>query len=1241
MALSSIRFRTQHPFAILLWLLLLSAVLNNNAYAQCSLVCKPSLQISLNQNGEALVTTALIAPSAASSCPGAITLDLTNNFGNSLPNPLTCNQLGITITATLTHTQTGNSCSSTITIKDALPPVISCPDIWIWCNEDPDPSIIGVPTATDNCTGTGSLSLTWTDNQTTFNCGTLQNGIAVKSRIDRSWTITDDAGNSAHCTQKVWTKQVSLSAITFPPNRDGVTLPALDCKENPEDLTITGQPSVGGVPLGEYGGCDLGITYADQRIDICPPASYALLRTWTAVDFCLGAISNRIQIIKVLDKTAPSITPPANITVGTAGFTCSGLVNLPTATTSDNCSTVTVTPTWAFGSGYGPFANVPVGTHIITYTALDACSNSRTATMKVTVVDNAPPQAICKSSLQISLSSNGTAYATPSVLDGGSSDNCSAVTMLVSRDGVNFSESQDLFCSDQLAPVVVTLKVTDAVGLSNLCETTLNVRDFLKPDLQCPPNITLNCQQDYTNLSLTGNATASDNCGLDTLFFTNQLNLGGCNIGNLARVWRAVDQAGNMRTCTQQITISALSTVTVQFPANKVLQSCAGPQDLLPAAVGAPVIGGQYCSPLSITYTDNIQSAPTPYCKRIFRSWKVIDGCIYNGNIGSPGIWEATQVINIIDQQAPVIALPAPVVATTGSGGCQAFVDLQDVTATDCSAQISLVHNSPYALANGPNASGLYPVGTHNVVFTATDDCGNTAQKTLSIEVRDLTKPNALCKSNFTLPLNASGQATLVPNDIDAGSNDACTPAFNLSKAVNISNFSCADIGIRQVTLFIGDVSGNLGTCLTAVKVSDPNHVCNPGQGITYMVAGGIKTEQGDTVRSIPVKVSTNSLSIASDCDTTGHFLFEDLPADSIYHIRPYNNANWFNGVSTFDLVLISKHILGILPLTSPYKMIAADANRSGSVTTFDIVQLRKLILGIYDNVPGVTSWRFIPSDFTFSNPNNPFFGGFPEEIVLPGLQSDQLNNHFIGIKVGDMNNSTNPATARALRDTMWLQVPEQSWNLGESRILPLEFPDVSNAEGFQFALQLDTNLAEIERFIYGQPDVFGAEHTALHTRGQVRVSWNTDVQNADIRAKSLLGLQIRAKQAMRTSDFLVLKTSVLQPEWYGPFETSYLGLKIAKPETDLPKILRLLEVFPNPFADQINLSFELGEAQLLDLRIYDTNGQLVFTQTKKCPAGGNFWQIMGNKLPTAGLYGFCLMGSLGENLSGKLLYQP
>ena len=48
----------------------------------------------------------------------------------------------------------------------------------------------------------------------------------------------------------------------------------------------------------------------------------------------------------------------------------------------------------------------------------------------------------------------------------------------------------------------------------------------------------------------------------------------------------------------------------------------------------------------------------------------------------------------------------------------------------------------------------------------------------------------------------------------------------------------------------------------------------------------------------------------------------------------------------------INKHILQAQRLDSPYKLIAADANRSGSITTLDLVQIRRLVLNIANQLP-------------------------------------------------------------------------------------------------------------------------------------------------------------------------------------------------------------------------------------------------------------------------------------------------
>ena len=88
------------------------------------------------------------------------------------------------------------------------------------------------------------------------------------------------------------------------------------------------------------------------------------------------------------------------------------------------------------------------------------------------------------------------------------------------------------------------------------------------------------------------------------------------------------------------------------------------------------------------------------------------------------------------------------------------------------------------------------------------------------------------------------------------------------------------------------------------------------------------------------------------------------LPGGSGIHVTPSKNINILNGITTYDLLLISRHILGVGPFDVPSKFIAADINKNNQVTTFDIVELRKMILGIYTDFPANKSWRFIPKNW-------------------------------------------------------------------------------------------------------------------------------------------------------------------------------------------------------------------------------------------------------------------------------------
>ncbi|MFN0216966.1 MAG: hypothetical protein ACKVT2_22130 [Saprospiraceae bacterium] len=1174
--------------------------------AQCALSCNDGLQVSLDPNGQALITPLLIAPNAGNSCPGPLTITLYNSIGQQLPNPLSCNEIGQTITARVRHTSSGNFCSGTLEVFDALSPSISnCGDKFIFCNEDPSPQSIGFPTGTDNCTAPNNLNFTHFDTETTLGCGTFQNGQQVLKRIDRNWTVTDEHGNSNTCNQRIWLKHISFTDVDFPANRDNISAPALNCEEDPEDLDLAGQPMVNGIPVGASPECEIAVAYTDQNVMHCAPAGYTVLRNWTMIDFCAGTFSSRLQIIKVEDKETPVLLAPNNITVGTDGFYCSGSVSLPQAVFSDNCSAVTVTPSWVYGSGYGPYSGVVLGQHLVTYLATDACGNTATATMQVTVEDTSPPQAICGSDVQVSLSSNGIGYINAATVNQGSFDNCGPVFLSVSRDEVEYTPQVQVNCSDQGAPIQVTLRVTDVEGLENFCQMEVTVRDFLKPTVQCPANLTLTCLQDYNNLGLTGQATASDNCGLQSITHQDIVNIQPCNIGSVSRWWIATDSAANTKSCNQQITVNVVNTTTVSFPSNRTIPGCGSPASLLPGATGEPFIGGEACSPLSVNYTDQIFSISPPACFRIFRAWKVIDHCIYNPNGGSAGIWEHTQIIDVVDHSPPLLSIPADLTIDADPFNCTGFMAMADITATDCSNQIEISHNSNYSNAgNSNNASGHYPLGVHFVTFTASDGCGNSAQQTMRITVNDRTPPTAVCLTGVVANIQASGTVTLNPNQFDGGCSDLCSPQNSLIYSLAPSIFDCQQIGLHPVMLTVQDTAGNTASCNTHVTILDSAQNCNGG-GLGHKVEGTIRTETGLPVNNISVSLAANDTGVYTDTDTTGYFGFSDMPTGLTYSLKPYNNANWLNGVTTYDLVLISKHIVGTEPLNSPFKILAADANQSGSVTTFDIVQLRKVILGVLDSLPTNTSWRFVDSTFVFPDLQNPFVSPVPDEIIFDPLISNKSGQNFIGLKVGDVNGTTNPAEARSPLDTLFLCLPDLDFDSGESFTVPINLENWTNLEGLQFELKTDPEQVEIVRVEFAQPDLLGPSNLSIRNDGLLSLSWdNAGVAQLEAvpHVGSLLNLHLRARRSSDIRSALNITDKRLSPEAYRLEDEGLAALSLRFESSKSEMTGPGLEIFPNPSSGAFFVKNPFG-VNSCRLRMLDLNGKCVWEQHGVFPA--------------------------------------
>lgn len=177
-----------------------------------------------------------------------------------------------------------------------------------------------------------------------------------------------------------------------------------------------------------------------------------------------------------------------------------------------------------------------------------------------------------------------------------------------------------------------------------------------------------------------------------------------------------------------------------------------------------------------------------------------------------------------------------------------------------------------------------------------------------------------------------------------------------------------------------------------------------------YAIDVFAETPDGDTIRSYEVLLDTLSIGRV-EVDTAGHFqTMVFLHPDSTYTLSLLKDTLYNNGLSTFDLIKLSKQVLTIDTLDTPYKLIAADVNHSGGISTFDIIKTQKLVLSLDTDLVDNTSWVFVRKNYTFTAPENPFtefYEGSPQKYTF--VPSDIPSFKFIGIKIGDLNDSANP----------------------------------------------------------------------------------------------------------------------------------------------------------------------------------------------------------------------------------------
>ena len=182
------------------------------------------------------------------------------------------------------------------------------------------------------------------------------------------------------------------------------------------------------------------------------------------------------------------------------------------------------------------------------------------------------------------------------------------------------------------------------------------------------------------------------------------------------------------------------------------------------------------------------------------------------------------------------------------------------------------------------------------------------------------------------------------------------------------------------------------------------------------------------------VVVLDGATSLTNTTDSSGRYQFvmDPTPEFSL-RVAKSNDFPANSGVSSADISLIRKSVLGIRPLGSIFNAIAADVDLSGSVSTADISYIRRLVLGVTNTLPAGL-WRFFPADVDLTGVSAPPISSFSKIISNPVGNLDNVD--FFGAKLGDVNGSWSPPAVAA---TVSKSLIPTGGSLGDQAILVID----------------------------------------------------------------------------------------------------------------------------------------------------------------------------------------------------------
>lgn len=701
----------------------------------------------------------------------------------------------------------------------------------------------------------------------------------------------------------------------------------------------------------------------------------------------------------------------------------------------------------------------------------------------------------------------------------------------------------------------------------------------------------------------------------------------GCDDGYVLRTFTAMDEAGNISTASQRIMIKSCYPFYISdldcsdddpfdgviWPCNFYNEECET-MSTDTSVTGVPVFPFNTCQLIGVEYRDIDFESVGDGCYYFLREWRVIDECQFGIDQVDDihdGEWRYYQEIHVNNTVAPTFVNCDDVTLGQGSE-CEAVFDFTVQAEDDCTLDEKL----QYHYSIDYNNDGTYEEtiqsnqikvilepGEHKITWAVFDGCVNAAICDQIVTVEDLKAPTPYCYNGLSTSIDHPGEVLeFWASDFDLGSFDDCESAVVASFSSDTSDtrllVSCNDLDrlpldTLDVVLWITDEVGNQSTCLSYLIISAKDDACSE-QNLIANISGEIYHHaSNEMISEVGVSLSSDYMEIdAEQMTASGYFDFDGLRMYEDYQLNPRKDNDITEGVTTLDLVMIQRHILGISMLENPYLLIAADINNSNKITASDLLDLRKVILGMKQNFSNNTSWRFVEDQFEFLIPSAPWI--FPESSRIDDLISD-VHLSYKGIKVGDVNgsiqlNANNNALRRSIN-----AINLRARHVGDGLSFIVEEDLI--CFGLQFSLYIN-DIAELDVISSDLPG-FSEENYVIESTAKgflIRFSWHSQT------AIKIEGMQILKIDDVNSHAVSYNLNDAFKNEIYDA-DLNEIGIRL----DDGNKVesgFVLYQNNPNPFFKRTKVTYETFEDQNITMSIMDITGKALEQNSNFYEAG-------------------------------------